>query len=207
MQHCFLQFFQNLIILSMINSYSDYIFYLSEDIKQINKGSKLSLIQMIIHRIYNDDLICAYLYCRSLRRLEYALNVLKKRGGVIGNLIFLYCKMRHRHYAMKYHVSLKPNVAGYGLCISHISMGGCVLNAEKIGNYFSVRQFTTIGNGKNGKPIIGNKVIFGANSCAIGDISIGDNAIIGAGSVVTKDVPSNAIVAGNPANLLHIRNI
>jgi UDP-2-acetamido-3-amino-2,3-dideoxy-glucuronate N-acetyltransferase len=33
-------------------------------------------------------------------------------------------------------------------------------------------------------------------------ITIGENAIIGAGSVVTKDVPSNAIVAGNPAKIL-----
>ena len=33
-------------------------------------------------------------------------------------------------------------------------------------------------------------------------ITIGENAIIGAGSVVTKDVPSNTIVAGNPAKIL-----
>jgi acetyltransferase-like isoleucine patch superfamily enzyme len=33
-------------------------------------------------------------------------------------------------------------------------------------------------------------------------ITVGENAIIGAGSVVTKDVPANAIVAGNPARVL-----
>ena len=33
-------------------------------------------------------------------------------------------------------------------------------------------------------------------------ITIGENAIVGAGSVVTKDVPSNTIVAGNPAKIL-----
>lgn len=36
----------------------------------------------------------------------------------------------------------------------------------------------------------------------IGDITIGDNVIVGAGSVVTKDVPSNCIVAGNPAKVI-----
>jgi acetyltransferase-like isoleucine patch superfamily enzyme len=35
-------------------------------------------------------------------------------------------------------------------------------------------------------------------------ITIGENAIVGAGSVVTKDVPPNTIVAGNPAKILSI---
>ena len=36
----------------------------------------------------------------------------------------------------------------------------------------------------------------------LSNISIGENAIVGAGSVVTKDVPANSIVAGNPARVL-----
>ena len=43
---------------------------------------------------------------------------------------------------------------------------------------------------------------FGAHSIVIGDISIGDNAIIAAGAVVTKDVPSGATVAGVPAKVI-----
>ena len=37
-------------------------------------------------------------------------------------------------------------------------------------------------------------------------MTIGENAIIGAGSVVTKDVPDNAIVAGNPAKIIKYIN-
>jgi hypothetical protein len=33
-------------------------------------------------------------------------------------------------------------------------------------------------------------------------VTVGENAIVGAGSVVTKDVPDNAVVAGNPAKLI-----
>jgi acetyltransferase-like isoleucine patch superfamily enzyme len=42
----------------------------------------------------------------------------------------------------------------------------------------------------------------GSGSTILSKVVIGENAIIGAGSVVTKDVPANAIVAGNPAKVL-----
>ena len=42
----------------------------------------------------------------------------------------------------------------------------------------------------------------GSGSTILANVVIGENAIVGAGSVVTKDVPANAIVAGNPARVL-----
>jgi acetyltransferase-like isoleucine patch superfamily enzyme len=42
----------------------------------------------------------------------------------------------------------------------------------------------------------------GSGSTVLSNITIGENAIVGAGSVVTKDVPANCIVAGNPAKIL-----
>lgn len=42
----------------------------------------------------------------------------------------------------------------------------------------------------------------GANSTILPGITIGSNAMIGAGSVVTKDVPNNAVVIGNPAKII-----
>jgi acetyltransferase-like isoleucine patch superfamily enzyme len=42
----------------------------------------------------------------------------------------------------------------------------------------------------------------GSGSTILADVTIGENAIVGAGSVVTKDVPANAIVAGNPAKFM-----
>jgi acetyltransferase-like isoleucine patch superfamily enzyme len=42
----------------------------------------------------------------------------------------------------------------------------------------------------------------GSGSTILSRVTIGENAIVGAGSVVTKDVPANSIVAGNPAKLL-----
>lgn len=49
---------------------------------------------------------------------------------------------------------------------------------------------------------IGNDCWIGGNSIICPGVTIGDNVTVGAGSVVTKDVPSNVIVAGNPAKIV-----
>jgi UDP-2-acetamido-3-amino-2,3-dideoxy-glucuronate N-acetyltransferase len=46
----------------------------------------------------------------------------------------------------------------------------------------------------------------GSGSTILANITVGENALVGAGSVVTKDVPPNAIVAGNPAKVLRYIN-
>lgn len=49
--------------------------------------------------------------------------------------------------------------------------------------------------------IVGNNVRIGSNSTIL-PVNIGDKAIIGAGAIVTKNVPANCIVAGNPAKII-----
>lgn len=54
-----------------------------------------------------------------------------------------------------------------------------------------------------GKPIkIGNSVWIGGNSTILSGIAIGDNVTIGAGSVVTKNIPSNVVALGNPCEVV-----
>lgn len=50
--------------------------------------------------------------------------------------------------------------------------------------------------------VVGRNVWIGSNSTILQGVTIGDNSIIAAGSVVTKDVPANAIVAGVPARFI-----
>ncbi len=54
--------------------------------------------------------------------------------------------------------------------------------------------------------LIGDRVWIGANVTILKGITIGDDAVIGAGSVVTKDIPEQAIAVGNPAKVLRIKS-
>ncbi len=97
--------------------------------------------------------------------------------------------------------------AGKSLKLNHGH--GSVIEASTVfGNNCTIRHLTTISNKllPDGtyslSPRIGNNVDIGVNAIIIGDIEIGDNAIIGAGAVVTKSVPPNCVVVGNPARLL-----
>lgn len=51
---------------------------------------------------------------------------------------------------------------------------------------------------------IGSNCFIGSGAIVLPGIKVGDNVIIGAGAVVTKDVPSNCIVAGNPAKVIRV---
>lgn len=53
------------------------------------------------------------------------------------------------------------------------------------------------------RPIrVGNNVWIGAQVCVLPGVTIGDNTVIGAGSVVTKDIPSNVLAVGNPCRVI-----
>ncbi|HYN91204.1 MAG TPA: acyltransferase [Thermoleophilaceae bacterium] len=52
---------------------------------------------------------------------------------------------------------------------------------------------------------VGNNVWIGYGACILRGVTVGDNAVIGTNSVVTRDVPANAVVAGVPARVLRMR--
>ncbi len=58
---------------------------------------------------------------------------------------------------------------------------------------------------KNGMVVVGNDVWIGANAIIMQGVNIGTGAVVGAGSVVTRDVPHYAIVAGVPARQIRMR--
>ena len=63
-------------------------------------------------------------------------------------------------------------------------------------------QLQTESDWKVERTVIKKGASVGSGSTILANVIVGENAIVGAGSVVTKDVPPNAIVAGNPAKVL-----
>jgi len=69
-------------------------------------------------------------------------------------------------------------------------------------------QLQTEADWKVERTLVKKGASIGSGATILANLSIGENAIVGAGSVVTKDVPANTIVAGNPAKVLrHIEMI
>ena len=91
-------------------------------------------------------------------------------------------------------------VIGSGLRLAHPY--STILNAESIGENCYVNHLVTVGEKNGRRPVIGNHVALHANCTVIGGITVGDHAVIGAGAVVLKDVPANAVAIGNPARII-----
>jgi acetyltransferase-like isoleucine patch superfamily enzyme len=63
-------------------------------------------------------------------------------------------------------------------------------------------QLQTEADWKVEPTLVKKRASIGSGSTILSKVTIGENALVGAGSVVTKDVPANAVVAGNPARIL-----
>jgi maltose O-acetyltransferase len=95
--------------------------------------------------------------------------------------------------------------AGLGVSIGDNTMvsAGCCISS--INHEITSRNRYASQEGKSAPVKIGNNVWIGMNACILPGVTIGDNSIIGAGSVVIRSIPSNEIWVGNPAR--RVKNI
>jgi maltose O-acetyltransferase len=113
------------------------------------------------------------------------------------------------HCDLGYNIHVGRNFyAGFNCTIldmAEVRIGDNCLIGPNVGIYTAGHNINPKDRHKTGhaKPIrIGNNVWIGGHCVIIGAVTIGDNSIITAGSVVTKEVPANTIVGGNPAKKL-----
>ena len=103
-------------------------------------------------------------------------------------------------------IEIHPGAKFGKRCFIDHGVGVVIGETAVIGNDVTIYQGVTLGGtgAEKGKrhPTIGNGVVIGAEAIILGNIHIGDNARIGAGAVVTKSVPANSTVVGNPARIV-----
>lgn len=137
----------------------------------------------------------------STFRFQYALRLSQCSGltKFIGLILWKF------NQSKRYIQLPRQTKIGYGLYIGH--GGPIVVNKTAvIGNNCNLSQFTTIGTNKGKAAVIGDNVYIGPNVCIVEDVKIGNNVTIGAGSVVTKDIPDNATAVGNYAKVINYNN-
>jgi serine O-acetyltransferase len=94
---------------------------------------------------------------------------------------------------------------GRGFFIDH-GHGVVIGETAEIGNNVLMYQQVTLGGtglsaGKR-HPTLGSNVFIGAGAKILGPINIGNNSMIGAGSIIVKDVPESSVVVGNPGHVI-----
>ena len=95
-----------------------------------------------------------------------------------------------------------PEIGG-GLFIQHGF--ATMIAAKSIGENCWINQQVTIGHTGKGCPVIGDNVMITCGAKVLGDITVGNGAVIGANAVVVKDVAPNAIMGGVPAKEIRKR--
>lgn len=175
--------------IEMIKSKNDYKRYLAADKTSLDR-------QNSIRSFLFDDI---WRFQRTLRKLEYLTNC------KVNNAYRIYALLSYRRQSIRLGFTIPINVFGPGLSIAHY--GTIIVNdGANVGANCRLHACTNIGTeaGKsNDAPTIGNNCYIGPGAKIFGNISLGDNVVVGANAVVNKSFEHNDItIGGVPAKVL-----
>ncbi len=176
----------------MIKNKSDYKRYIKIE-KEVYYDS---------YPLFTYELKTILKFIKLYRKVEYYHNC---RKDILGKIHYLFLKHNFEKKSIQYSIFLPINTIEEGLCIVHL--GPIYINKNaKIGKYLKIHPMTTIGKNigtESASPQIGNHVWIGPGARIIGNITIGNNTIIGTNAVVTKSFSKNVTLAGCPAKIIH----
>lgn len=174
----------------MIQSKKDYKEYYYHDLKQTGILEK---------KWYNRFTDRRFKFYKALRFTEYYTNCKNKWYHKIPKKLI---NMRYLRLCDKYQWTIPINVFDKGLAIVHV--GTIVVSGDaKIGKNCRIHVCTNIGRAPSksgvGAPKIGDNVYIGPGAKLFGDITIANNCVIGANSVVNESFEESCTLAGVPA--------
>lgn len=159
----------------------------------------------VIRMCYTEE---SLLYLMSWRVAHRVERIRFKPAKLALRLVHLYTTHKLLGLLLGMRVDIRARI-GEGLMLAH---RGCIyIGPVEIGRNCNISQETTIGQGRvgtdrHGVPRLGDNVYVAPGAKLFGKITIGNNVSIGANAVVSKDIPDNAIVVGNPGRVIGFQN-
>ncbi len=165
------------------------------DLTRYGSGNNRSAF---IKHYFKDE---GFKYTFWWRFAEYA-----SQAGILRYLLYPFLILVHRHLSYKFGISIPIGVKiGAGFYIGHY--GNIVISGDAVlGRNCNISQGVTIGQANRGKykgtPIIGDEVYMATGAKIIGGIKVGNNTLISANALVTKNIDDNAVCVGVPAQII-----
>lgn len=140
---------------------------------------------------------------KATKLLKFAIYLSYIRLKFFSHLIILILRYL---FAFEAYVNENTKI-GNGIQFKHNGLGCVIHPSVTIGDNCWIYQNVTIGantrykNGKlnnTGAPTIGKNTVIYSGAVVVGPIKIGENCVIGANAVITKDIPTNSVAYGNP---------
>lgn len=179
----------------MITTTQKLKYYLYQDLARFDH-KKPGLKDYIIH----NEVWFLYNYQKHLRYVEFYKNTKRNK------ILYLYHFFMYKRLGFKLRIIIYPNTIGPGLRIYHT---GDLIHIKAnclIGKNSTLQPGVVIGNKyieeDDSRVAIGDNCYLGLGVKIFGELKIGNNVIIGANSVVTKDIPDNCVVGGIPAKII-----
>ncbi|MCO7124484.1 sugar O-acetyltransferase [Sporolactobacillus shoreicorticis] len=156
------------------------------------------------------DLLYEYNHCHP-RNLEKRSQIIENLFGATGKHFFVEIPF---HCDYGFNIEIGENFFCNNNCTlldcNRITIGDNVLFAPNVGIYTAghcIDPELRLNKQEYTAPVhIGDNVWIGANASVLPGVSIGTNVVIGAGSVVTHDIPDNCVAVGNPCRVLRYVN-
>ena len=177
------------------------------EVRLITNKEIIDAVEEDINEIYHKDPACNYLFqpllfykgFQALQAHRVANYWTKEKLG--------FSMYIQSIVSEKFNVDIHPSAEiGKGIMIDHAS-GVVIGETARVGDYCSIFHGVTLGGvgAEKGQrhPQVGKNVLLSANSTIVGNIKIGDNTKIGAGSVVLNDIPKDCTAVGVPAKIIN----